>query len=304
LSLTDLIRSTAFHVREDRLSVFAGNLTYNAFLAFFPFMLFLVSLLKVARATSLVTTLVDTMSRTLPSSAATLVRQQILPEVLSRLTSNPILSAFLALGSLWAASAVARAVMEAMNVMYGVKHSRSLWFRLLLSILLSAGAAVLFLAALALIVFGPFFAVRMSLLTGHGTILRWTWNVGQWLLLLVIALLAFASIYYFAPNVEHRSRFVSLGALVATGSWIIFSLIFSFVLNQFGNRLIDPLYGWFAGVIILLMYMYWSSLILLAGGEINRVIESHASERAFWPHPSRSERVSPDHSAEKEDRAV
>jgi uncharacterized BrkB/YihY/UPF0761 family membrane protein len=47
------------------------------------------------------------------------------------------------------------------------------------------------------------------------------------------------------------------------------------VLNQFGTFLVDPLYGWFTGLIVLLLYLYWSSLILLVGAEINRVVDAN-----------------------------
>jgi uncharacterized BrkB/YihY/UPF0761 family membrane protein len=51
------------------------------------------------------------------------------------------------------------------------------------------------------------------------------------------------------------------------------------VLNRFGPVLVDPLYGWFTGLIVLLLYLYWSSLILLVGAEINRVIEANGAGR-------------------------
>jgi uncharacterized BrkB/YihY/UPF0761 family membrane protein len=49
-------------------------------------------------------------------------------------------------------------------------------------------------------------------------------------------------------------------------------------LNQFAVFLVSPLYGWFTGLIILLMYLYWSSVIILIGAEINRVVEDQTPE--------------------------
>lgn len=278
LTLGDLVRLTLQHGGRDHLSAFAGNLTYNAFLAAFPFLLFLVSLLKVVHATNLVKTASNTISRTLPSSAAQVLHRQILPEVLSRLTDSTVLSILLALGSLWAVSAVARSAMEAMDVMYEVKDHRGFVARLLLSVVLSLAAALLFLAAIALLVFGPTIASLTDRVLGAGTIAWWLWSVVQWPLLLSFALLAFALIYYYAPDVTQRFRLVAPGAITATIAWLVFSVGFSFVLNRFGHFLVNPIYGWFTGLIIFLMYIYWSSVILLAGAEINRTVRSRELE--------------------------
>jgi membrane protein len=272
-SAVDLVRLTVRHAREDALMAFAGNLTYNAFLAVFPFLLFLVSILKTIHATGMIHDLVRTLTHSLPAPAARLVRQQILPDVMSRLTSNPWLSLFLALGSLWAVSFVGRAIVQAMNHMYDTDERRSWWVRALLPLLFSLGAALLFIAALAMIVFGPALSVGVGNFLGSGSVGWWTWTMLRWPLLIALAFLAFALIYYWGPDVQQRVPFVSVGAGVSTAAWVIFSIAFSLVLNRFAQFLISPLYGWFTGLIILLMYLYWSSVIILAGAEINRVIE-------------------------------
>lgn len=279
-SAVDLVRLTFQHAQDDALMAFAGNLTYNAFLAVFPFLLFLLSILKAVHATGMINDLVGTVTHSLPRPAAHLVRQQILPDVVSRLTTNPLLSVFLALGSLWAVSFVGRAIVQAMNRMYETDERRPLWARALLPLLFSLGAAVLFIAALALIVFGQALSVRAGTVLGSGTVGWWAWNVVRWPLLIALAFLAFALIYYWGPDVKQRVPFVSLGAAVSTAAWVIFSVAFSLVLDRFAQFLISPLYGWFTGLIILLMYLYWSSVIILAGAEVNRVIEELRPEPA------------------------
>jgi membrane protein len=218
--------------------------------------------------------LVRTVTHSLPAPAAHLVRQQILPDVISRLTSNPLLSLCLALGSLWAVSFVGRAIVQAINRMYESEDRRPWWQRLVLPLVFSVGAAVLFIAALALIVFGQALSVWVGNLLGSGSAGWWAWFVLRWPLLVVLVFIAFALIYYWGPDVSQRVSFVSIGAAVATAAWILFSIGFSLVLNHFAQFLVTPLYGWFTGLIILLMYLYWSSVILLAGAEINRAIEA------------------------------
>jgi membrane protein len=88
--------------------------------------------------------------------------------------------------------------------------------------------------------------------------------------------LAFALIYYFAPNVKRPIRSVSPGAASATLARLVFSVAFSWVMDRFGAILVDPLYGWFTGLIVLLLYLYWSAFILLVGADVNHVIEAEA----------------------------
>jgi Virulence factor BrkB len=72
-----------------------------------------------------------------------------------------------------------------------------------------------------------------------------------------------------ASSAFGNSRYIAM----ATGSWFVFSFAFAFVLNKFGGCLVDPLYGWFTGVIAVLLYVYWSAYILLLGAEVNHAIE-------------------------------
>lgn len=279
-SLMDLVLLVARYSREDALLAFAGNLSYNWFLAIFPFLLFLVSLLKVIHATGLITSLVDQVDSSLPAPAAQLIRQQILPDVMSRLTNNPLLSISLALGALWAVSFGTRAIVQAMNRMYGVEDRRPPWERFVLPLVFSAGAAALFLTALGLLVFGSPISVAAGRALGSGSMGLLAWSILRWPLLLCLAFLAFALLYSWAPDVHPGVPFLSVGAVLATVAWLIFSVGFALVLNNFAQFLVSPLYGWFTGLIILLMYLYWSSVILLVGAEVNRAIDAYVTGSA------------------------
>lgn len=101
-------------------------------------------------------------------------------------------------------------------------------------------------------------------------------------MLLVLVLLAYAMVYYFAPSVEERFRFVSHGSVIAVPVWALFSFGFSFYVEKYGE--FGETYGPLAGVIVLLLYMFISSLILLVGAEVNHVIARHQGRKQ--PEPS------------------
>jgi uncharacterized BrkB/YihY/UPF0761 family membrane protein len=52
-------------------------------------------------------------------------------------------------------------------------------------------------------------------------------------------------------------------------------MVFEFVMNRFGEFLVDPLYGWFTGLFGLVLYLYWSAYIFLVGAEVNHAIEAN-----------------------------
>lgn len=176
--------------------------------------------------------------------------------------------------ALWGVSGAFRSVMEAMNVMYEVEEGRPFWKKYLVSILLSLGATALLITAAVLVVAGPAIGGGVADAVGLGTVFRWTWNIAQWPVLVLFVLLAFALIYYYAPDVEQSFRFVSPGSLVGVALWLVFSLLFSPYVNTFGSY--NKTYGTLAGVAILMLYLYYAAFILLFGAEMNQVIEEHA----------------------------
>ncbi|MDQ2743486.1 MAG: YihY/virulence factor BrkB family protein [Chloroflexota bacterium] len=272
LTARQLVRRVARHVQARHLDAYAGNITYNAFLAIFPFLLFLLSLLKIVHATAQLASLIDTAARALPLTAARSVHQ-IVRAVVVLLPNNLVFSVLLALGSLWAVSAAFRAIMEAMDVAYEVEEDRPLLVMGALAIVLSLAAALLWLVALALIVGGAPIVGKATAALGLGASGNLLLIIAQWMVLISFTWLAFALTYYYAPHLRQSRLAVTPGSIVATIAWLLFSVGFSLVLNHFGRYLVNPLYGLFTGLIVLLLYLYWSSFILLVGAAINQVIE-------------------------------
>jgi membrane protein len=277
LGLSNLLKRTFEEAWKDHLDAFAGNLTYKGLFALFPFSVFLLSLLGLFGVPELLDTLFDRAYIVLPEGAGAFLEDQLLGLAASNakgaFTTGAIVSLLLAL---WGVSGAFRSVIDAMNLMYEIEEARPRWKRYLLSVLLSLGTAALLLFALALIVFGPLLGAAVGDTVGLGSVFRLLWNVVQWPVLFCEVLLAFSLVYYFAPDVEQRFRWVSLGSIIAVTLWIVFSVLFSLYINNFGSY--NATYGSLAGVAIFLLYIYYSSLIMLIGAEMNQVIEGHIPE--------------------------
>jgi membrane protein len=274
LGLVDFFKLTSKEVGEDHVMAFAGNLTYKALFAIFPFFTFLLSLLGLFNATELVNTMIQNLSGVLPESATGFIEGQLLSitrsQAESAFTIGAIISILLAL---WGVSGAFRSVMEAMNVMYEVEEDRPAWKKYGISIFISLAVIVLMLTALGIVVFGRTFGGGLAEAVGLGSVFQTVWTIVQWPIVACIVLFTFAVVYYFAPAAKQKFRWISPGAVLAFVFWLVFSLLFSFYAGNFGSY--NETYGSLAGVIILMLYIYYSAVIMLIGAEMNQVIEWH-----------------------------
>ena len=274
LGLVDFLKLTFKEVSEDHVMAFAGNLTYKALFAIFPFFTFLLSLLGIFNADKLVNTMIGKLSGVIPQSAIEFIEGQLLSitqsQAESAFTVGAIISILLAL---WGVSGAFRSVMEAMNVMYEVEEDRPAWKMYGISIFISLAVIVLMLTALALVVFGSTVGGGIAEVIGLGSVFQAVWSIVQWPILAAVVLFAFAIVYYFAPAARQRWRWISPGSILAFVFWLVFSLLFSLYVGTFGSY--NETYGSLAGVAILMLYIYYSAVIMLIGGEMNQVIEWH-----------------------------
>jgi membrane protein len=94
----------------------------------------------------------------------------------------------------------------------------------------------------------------------------------KWVIILGLFYFIIAFIYYFAPAKKLNWRFFSIGSILATGLTILISVGFSYYINNFGQY--NKLYGSIGTLIVILMWMYWNSMVLLIGYELNVSIKN------------------------------
>jgi YihY family inner membrane protein len=88
------------------------------------------------------------------------------------------------------------------------------------------------------------------------------------------AQLAIAFLYWAAPNIDIPFKFITPGAIAFVIVWIITSLLFGFYVSNFGSY--NAIYGVLGGVVVLLIWIYISSLLLLVGAEVNAMVSEEA----------------------------
>jgi membrane protein len=102
-------------------------------------------------------------------------------------------------------------------------------------------------------------------------------QIARWLGLFAFVVLSLALLYRYAPDRDQpQFKWVGLGSIVATLLWVIGSAGFSLYVSMFGSY--DKTYGALAGVIVLLLWLFLTSFIILLGAEINSESEQQTAK--------------------------
>ncbi len=134
---------------------------------------------------------------------------------------------------------------------------------------------------LTFILFILFFITILALIM-QGSVLRWLGITNsllitvidnlRWILILLMFFYSISFIYRYAPAVHKRWKLINPGSIIATFMMIIFTAAFSYWVSNFSNY--NELYGSISTVLILMLLIYFNSLVLLIGFELNVSINS------------------------------
>lgn len=268
---------------EDKAGDFAASITYFGLLAIFPFLLFLVALASVVIDPGQAEKLINELSRVAPGAATEILGGRI--RALAAGNNGGLLTVG-AVGALWAAAGGVVALMRGLNTVHRVEETRPFWKVRLIALAVTLFAALLsVVSALVMVAAGP---VANALGGAVGTLILWLrFPVAALLMIFVWAVL-----YTVLPNRKLPLRLFSFGAIVGVLLWLAASWGFSVYVSHFGNY--DATYGALGGVIVLLVWMYLSSSVLLLGAEMNRVLaEAERPEAEERGPKAASEREAP-----------
>lgn len=277
LTPLSLVRLVIKKIGDDELSTRSAALSYYFLLALFPLFLFLLSLIgAIAGAHSqLQDNIVNSISRVAPGGAAELVRSVVSQTFKA---SGGIKLATGMLGALWAASGGMSAVLVSLNVVYRLTETRPWWKQKVTVVGLTVALAGLIIIALVLALYGGRIGQSLAAHLGLGEIFRVAWQVLQWPVSFAAMFVAFSLVYYYAPNVEHRKWFwVTPGSASGVALWLLASLGFRLYLHFFNSY--SATYGSLGAAIILVLWLYITGFAILAGGEINSIIESQSKKK-------------------------
>ncbi len=242
-----------------------SQLAFFFLLSLFPLLIFIMTLLPYLNFNQAEVFLL--IRDYAPKSVAMLI-ENTLNEILKN--RNGGLLSIGALATVWSASKGMNALTKALNRSYFTEESRSFIMARGMSVVFTIMLIAVLLVALILPVFGQQIGVLafsyMGLEEGFLTL----WAGLRWLVPPVLIFFVFSLIYWLVPNLKIQFKSVLPGALFATVGWILTSLAFSFYVGSYGNY--SSTYGSIGAIIVLMMWLYFSAIILMLGGQLNAVM--------------------------------
>ena len=254
--------------RDDALGI-AAQLAYYLILALFPFILVLVSLLGTFGSEELASEVLGYFQQVMPEQAYEIIKD-FTDNIISGKAEAPGLFTFGILFTIWAASGAFAALINALNRAYDVQETRPFWKVRSIAILMTLGLSVLILIGVLLLVLGPQIGEAIANVFGLERTFLVVWEVARWPVALFFMMFTVALLYYFAPDVDQPLRWITPGGLIGVVLWVLASVGFNFYVSNFGSY--NKTYGSIGAVIVLLLYLYISSLTILFGATLNATL--------------------------------
>jgi membrane protein len=251
--------------QDDEVVALGAQMTYYLILAFFPFLIFLMTIVSYTSVTS--NDILANISPVMANNTYTVIANFV-NEILK--AGNSTLLSFGMIGTIWASSSGIMAIMRGLNKAYDEEEDRPFWKVSGISLLLTLAMGVVILLSFVLLVFGKGIGEHLFVLLHFPANFDTIWNTIKFSIPLITMFIVFIFLYQIAPNRRLNIRDVIPGALFTSLGWIITSVLFAFYVNHWGNY--TKIYGSIGGIIVLLIWLNISSIIILLGGEINATL--------------------------------
>ena len=256
----------------DQVPLLGAGVAFFAFLALFPALIAVVSLYGFFADPATIADQIASMTSALPEQARSLITDQVTSLGGKGRTAFGVGAIISILIALWSTSGGVGNLIAAINTAYDEEETRGFVKKRLLALAFTVGAIVFMVVMLALVAVVP---PLLEQLVGN-TPLRWVLQIGRWVVLVVLVSAALALLYRLAPDRDApKMRWVSVGAVVATVIWLVASIGFSLYVSTFGNY--AKTYGVFAGIIVMLMWLWLTAYAILLGAEINAESEQQTA---------------------------
>jgi membrane protein len=269
----DIVLRVTARIGRDYVSLMAAGVAFFGLLSLFPALATLASLAGILFEPGIVERQIAGLGGVAPSQPVEVIRDQA-ARLAERQTGTLGLTALISLAiSFFFGSRGVDNLIDGINMAYAEHETRNIVLRNVVSLGLTAVLMVLTLLALGLTVVVPALAEAIGLGDRTDLIVRW----GRWPLIALLVLAGLGLLYRYGPaRRPPRWSWVSPGAVGATVFWLGGSLLFSFLVRNFGSY--EPTFGAIAGVVILLLWMWLSSFVVLVGAQLNAEME-HQTRR-------------------------
>ena len=258
----------------------AAEMGFMMVIGIFPFMLFLMAVFGWMGHKSMIEPILLFLNTVMPAQAINLIKS-VLNEVM--IFSNADIMAVVGFCvTLFLSTNSIAVVLKGLNRAYKVDETRNFFYTRLLSLIMVFVDTMVLFLSINLIVFGKLIittlvnSLHISIPTAT-VILIMRWPVA----FMALFLMAFLS-YYVLPNLKGNEKFKMKSALAGTWFFCIFWLIGSWGFSIYVNNLntYNMVYGTIGAFAVLMVWLYYTSLLILIGGEINSQVYNQLEKKA------------------------
>ncbi|HHW68310.1 MAG: rane protein [Epulopiscium sp.] len=260
--LSVIIKDLYCRFYDDEVTALGAQLTFYLVLSFFPFLIFVLSILSYTPITF--DSFLMNLSGILPHEAYYAVYQTI-EEIMAG--GNHTLLSLGMITTLWSASNGVNALIRGLNKAYDAEETRSFLRIRGISLFFTLVIAISILFSLGLIVFGETIGRSLFSHMGLSPWFKTLWGLFRYFIIIITLVLVLMCVYRYMPNHHLSFKDVIPGTLFSALIWIVISSVFSAYVNNFGK--FNMMYGSIGGIIVLLLWLYLSSIVILLGGELN-----------------------------------
>jgi|BioPla2DNA2_1021312.scaffolds.fasta_scaffold21824_3 membrane protein len=259
-----------YRIKSNNVFAISAQLSYFLFLSLFPFLIVFLNILSFVSIVRM--DILYSFIQYLPLDVQNIISNFIKDLAID--SSKGLLS-IAAIAGIWTASAGVTPVIKAINRAYDYEETRSYFKLKAISIVFTIALNLLLLLVFITLVLGEFIGKELFNFLGIAHIFVDIWSKTRLIIPVVFMIIIFALLYKYSPCLVHRKR-VKLrraipGGLFTTFGWILTSNIFSIYVTN--SNKFSTTYGSLGGLIVLLIWLYISSIIIVLGGEFNATLE-------------------------------
>jgi len=256
-------------IGKDELINKASSLAYNFMLAIFPAILFLFTLIPYIPIEHFQDQLMSLIALVLPIEAYIAVKSTLVDIVSNQ--NSKLLSFGFAFALIFATNGV-HTLMQAFNKSSLIIETRPWFKQRLVALYLTLLISFALIFGLVIMTIGEYiFGVLKSELRFKDSFWIYILNMARWFILIILYFVTIAIMYRYGPANAKKWKFFSAGSWMATILAVITFWGFSYYINNFSNY--NKLYGSIGTLIVLMIWLYLNSLIILVGFELNASID-------------------------------
>lgn len=266
----DVVSLFAQGIVKGSITTRASAVAFNFFIAIFPTLIFLFTLIPYIPVTNFQLQLLTFIEGFLPTATFNMVEHTLI-DVLTQRSWGLLSFGFIA--AVFFAHNGISSLIDAFNVTFHTIETRPFINQHLIAFTLTFLLPILLTIAVVLVLFGQItltFLVEKQILQLNFT--YYIIVIIRWIVIVMLLFFSISSLYYMAPARRTKFRFISSGSIMATAMILVTSIGFSYYVNNFGQY--NKLYGSIGSLLALMIWMYFNAIGLIVGFEINASITS------------------------------